>query len=82
MERTYSYSNIKERGGQISNVFGRQQGESDSGVQYSGVGAGWATAREAPGTKSGLRQAGARGEPRAREQFFFNPTFNLLQYLG
>lgn len=67
MERTYSYSNIKERGGQISNVFGRQQGESDSGVQNSGVGAGWVTAREAPGTKLGLRQAGERGAegPRA-----------------
>ncbi len=54
----------------------------DSGVEYSGVGAGWVTAREAPGTKSRLRQAGERGEPSAGEQFFFNPTFNLLQYLG
>lgn len=51
-------------------------------MEYSGVGAGWVAAREAPGTKSRLRQAGERGEPSAGEQFFFNPTFNLLQYLG
>ena len=36
----------------------RAKALGDSGVEYSGVGAVWVTAREAPGTKSGLRQAG------------------------
>ena len=36
-ERTHSYSNTKERGGQISNVFGRQEGESAGRRQRRGV---------------------------------------------
>lgn len=87
-----TYSKIKERGDQISKVFGRRQGEGagrPAQREYWGAGACSAPAGEASGAKSELRAGwrdgrakGGRARHTADQQLRFGQTSKLLLYLG